>query len=123
MGRSLFKLPFVHRSLFGRSIARREKIFKNNSALKVKFDKLLSEKKSNLYLHFCFWKRASCLNKYLSTRKIMIHSGKFFIIKTPNLNSKGFKLGEFSVTRKRPKHKGKKRQSKKVRPKTIKYIR
>jgi len=53
----------------------------------------------------------------------MIHSGKFFTTKNPSLNSKGFKLGQFSVTRKKPKHKGKRSQYKKVRPKVIKYIR
>jgi len=54
MGRSVFKLPYVHRSVFFRSIQRREKFFKTNHYLDDMFVKLLAEKKSNLLLHLFF---------------------------------------------------------------------
>jgi ribosomal protein S19 len=65
-----------------------------------------------------FWKRNSLLNKKLLNKRICIFNGKLFHIINTNINFRGFRLGEFSVSRKRPIHKGKQRQLKKVFKKT-----
>lgn len=111
MSRSLYKLPFIHRSLWAKSITSRKHI---------KYSEVLAEKvlpyetvlASNLY----FWKRSSILNKRLaSTNKtIGIYNGVGFQILHLKKKFFGYKLGEYSVSRRTAKHKGKQRQKKKV---------
>ena len=123
MSRSNFKLPYIHRSVFSRSINRREKFFKNLADAKSVFGKLLVERRVNLPFHVFFWKRYSAITRSLSSKKICTYNGKLFVVLNPNKNSKGFKLGEFSVTRKLAKHpQKKKRQFKKVKPKINKLL-
>jgi len=123
MARSIFKLPYVHRSVFSRSIIRREQFFKNVADAKSTFGKLLVERRVNLPLHVFFWKRNSAISKGLSSKKICTYNGKLFVVLNPNKDLKGFKLGEFSVTRKLAKHpQKKKRQFKKVKPKINKLL-
>lgn len=111
MSRSLYKLPFIHRSLWDKSIKIRKYI---------KYSQILSEKvipyetfiASNLY----FWKRSSILNKRLAktNKTIGIYNGFGFLILHLKKAFFGYKLGEYSVSRRAPKHKGKQRQKKKV---------
>jgi ribosomal protein S19 len=45
-------------------------------------------------------------------KKLCIYNGYRFVVMNISTKLKGFRLGEFSVTRRRPRHKGKKRQKK-----------
>jgi len=111
MARSLYKLPYIHRSLWAKSIKSRKYI---------KYSQVLAEKilpyetvlASNLY----FWKRSSILNKRLANtnKTIGIYNGFGFIILHLKKKFFGYRLGEYSVSRRTPKHKGKQRQKKKV---------
>jgi len=110
MARSLYKLPFVHRSLWKKSIKSRKYI---------NYTERLGEKiQPYTYLtsNFYFWKRSSLLSKYLAktNKTIGIYNGFSFIVLHLKKRYFGYKLGEYSVTRKAPKHKGKQRQKKKV---------
>lgn len=111
MARSLYKLPYIHRSLWAKSIKSRKHI---------KYSQVLTEKvlpyetilASNLY----FWKRSSILNKRLANtnKTIGIYNGFGFIILHLKKKFFGYKLGEYAVSRRTPRHKGKQRQKKKV---------
>ena len=110
MARSLYKLPYVHRSLWRKSIKSRKYItYTEKLAEKVQpFTYLVS--------NFYFWKRNSLLNKRLAktNKTIGIYNGFSFIVLHLNKKYFGYKLGEYSVTRRTPRHKGKQRQRKKV---------
>jgi ribosomal protein S19 len=43
---------------------------------------------------------------------LCIYNGFRFVVVNISAKQKGFRLGEFSVTRRKPRHKGKKRQKK-----------
>ena len=111
MARSLYKLPYIHRSLWAKSIKSRKYIA---------YSKTLAEKilphdnklQSNLY----FWKRSSLLNKRLANtnKTIGVYNGFGFVILHLKKKFFGYKLGEYVVTRRSAKHKGKQRQKKKV---------
>jgi len=111
MSRSLYKLPFIHRSLWEKSI----KIRKH-----IKYSEVLAEKilpyEANLVSNLYFWKRSSMLNKRLAktNKTIGIYNGFGFIILHLKKRFFGYRLGEYSVSRRAPKHKGKQRQKKKV---------
>jgi len=111
MSRSLYKLPFIHRSLWDKAIKTRKYI---------KYSDVLTEKilpyEANLASNLYFWKRSSILNKRLAktNKTIGIYNGFGFIILHLKKRFFGYKLGEYSVSRRAPKHKGKQRQKKKV---------
>jgi len=63
---------------------------------------------------FFFWKRASTLSKRLINKRICVFNGKVFHIINTNVKFRGLKLGEFSLSRKKPTHKGKQKQIKKI---------
>jgi len=107
MCRSLKKANFVHKSLFKKSILRREK-----SKIHSKMLKFFVDKKAKVFPSSILWKRNSLINKNLINKKLAIYNGFRFVIVNISTKHKGFRLGEFSVTRRRPKHKGKKRQTK-----------
>lgn len=111
MARSLYKLPYVHRSLWAKSIVSR-KYIRYSEALAAKVIPHKTELDSNLY----FWKRSSILNKRLaeSNKTIGIYNGLGFTILHLKRRFFGYKLGEYAVSRRTPKHKGKQRQKKKV---------
>jgi len=111
MSRSLYKLPYVHRSLWAKSIKSRKYIT---------YSEKLAEKTlpytSNLVSNFHFWKRNSLLNKRLAktAKTIGIYNGLGFVILHLKKRYFGYKLGEYAVSRRSPRHKGKQRQKKKV---------
>ena len=111
MARSLYKLPYIHRSLWAKSIKSRKHI---------KYSSVLAEKilpyETVLVSNFYFWKRSSLLNKRLAktNKTIGIYNGFGFIILHLKKKFFGYKLGEYSVSRRTAKHKGKQRQKKKV---------
>jgi len=110
LARSLYKLPFVHRSLWKKSI---------NSRKYIAYTEKLSEKVQPytfLVSNYYFWKRSSLLNKRLAKthKTIGIYNGFSFIVLHLKKKYFGYKLGEYSVTRKAPRHKGKQRQKKKI---------
>lgn len=111
MARSLYKLPYIHRSLWAKSIKTR-KYIKYSPELAEKILPYETTLASNLY----FWKRSSILNKRLAktNKTIGIYNGYGFIILHLKKRFFGYKLGEYSVTRRMPRHKGKQRQKKKV---------
>lgn len=108
MCRSSKKCNFVHKSLFKKSLLRREK-----SKIHAKMSKFFVDKKAKIMPSSIFWKRNSPINKNILNRKLCIYNGFRFIVVNISAKHKGFRLGEFSVTRRKPKHKGKKRQKKK----------
>ena len=63
---------------------------------------------------YFFWKRYSSLSKKLLNKKICVYNGQMFHIINTNVRGRGFKLGEFSVSRRKPIHKGKQKQIKKI---------
>jgi len=108
MTRSNYKLPFVHKSLFVSTIEK-----KKDSEFKLNLNESLLFKK-NVESCYFFFKRNSRFTSELVGKKIAIYNGNNFVIYNVNEDSLEFKLGEFSVTRKKPKHAGKLKQSKKV---------
>jgi ribosomal protein S19 len=111
MSRSLYKFPYVHRSLWAKSIKARKHLF-YSEVLANRVFPIKSVISNNLY----FWKRSSILNKRLAytNTSIGIHNGLGFHVLHLNNKFFGFRLGEFSVSRRAPRHKGKQRQKKKV---------
>jgi len=107
MCRSLKKANFVHKSLFKKSILRREK-----SKVHSKMQKFFVDKKAKIFPSSILWKRNSIINKNFLNKKLAIYNGFRFVIVNISVKHKGFRLGELSVTRRKPKHKGKKRQTK-----------
>jgi len=110
MSRSLYKLPYVHRSVWARSIKSRKYIV---------YPEKLGEKTlpySGTLSNFYFWKRGSVLTKRLSrtNRTIGIHNGLGFVVLHLKRRYFGYKFGEYSVSRRSPRHKGKQRQKKKT---------
>jgi ribosomal protein S19 len=73
----------------------------------------------NLGKNMYFFIRASFISKRLAkTNKIIgIYNGFAFLTMTLNKKMAGYRLGEFSGTRRTPKHKGKKAQKNKVKKK------
>lgn len=111
MSRSLYKFPYVHRSLWAKSIRKRRRLFYSEELAKRIFP-IKNTLSNNLY----FWKRSSILNKRLAStnKSIGIYNGLGFQVLHLNKKYFGYKLGEFSVSRRAPRHKGKQRQKKKV---------
>jgi len=107
MCRSQKKANYVHKSLFKKSMLRREK-----SRIHSKMSKLFVDKKAKVIPSSILWKRNSLINKNILNKKLCIYNGYKFIVVNISAKLKGFRLGEVSVTRRRPKHKGKKRQKK-----------
>jgi len=107
MCRSQKKANYVHKSLFKKSMLRREK-----SKIHSKMSKLFVDKKAKVIPSSILWKRNSLINKNILNKKLCIYNGYKFIVVNISAKLKGFRLGEVSVTRRRPKHKGKKRQKK-----------
>lgn len=108
MGRSKSKLIYVHRSQFPRFFynVKKKKLRKN-------FYKFIAEKKANIGAFYFFWKRSSILNKKLVHKRFALYNGFLFHILRTDGRHQGYRLGEFTATRRTPKHKGKQRQLKK----------
>jgi ribosomal protein S19 len=108
MARSLSKLIYVHRSQFPRFFYNSKK-----KILRRGFVKLVVEKTANLGAYYYFWKRNSVINRKMLNKKFGLYNGFIFHVLRTDYRHQGFKLGEFSVTRRSAKHKGKQRQLKK----------
>ncbi len=111
MARSLYKFPYVHRSLWLKSVKARKRIV-YSSDLSSKIMPHDTPIANNMY----FWKRSSLLNKRLAktNKTIGIYNGFGFVVLHLKKRFFGYRLGEYSVTRRAPRHKGKQRQKKKV---------
>jgi|1185.fasta_scaffold748150_2 ribosomal protein S19 len=109
MSRSKYKLTFVHRSQINKFLTNKIKRTNRQNLYKHMVNKFISV--SPLYF---FWKRYSNISKKLLNKKICVYNGKVFHIVNTNLKFRGFKLGEFAVSRKKPIHKGKQKQIKKI---------
>jgi len=111
LARSIFKTVYVHRSQFKKFLFNSEK-----RDLREKYYDFLTKKNVKISPYFFFWKRNSSINKWLLNSNISIYNGvSFNIVHTDLPNYKGYKLGEFSVSRKKPMHTGKRKQIKKIR--------
>lgn len=111
MARSNFKTVYIHRSQFKKFLFNSEKKF-----LREKYYKFLTKSNVNILPYFFFWKRNSAINKWLLNYNICVYNGiSFQVLFTGFSNFKGYKLGEFSVSRKKPIHSGKRKQIKKIR--------
>jgi len=109
MSRSRYKLKFVHRSQINKFLYNKIKRSSRQDLYKHMVNKYVS-----ISPIFFFWKRYSNLSKKLLNKKICIYNGKIFHIVNTNFKCRGFKLGEFAVSRKKPVHKGKQKQIKKI---------
>ena len=107
MCRSLKKVNYVHKSLFKKSLLRRDK-----SKIHSRMTKMFIDKKAKVFPSSILWKRNSLINKNMVNKKLCIYNGFRFVVVNISTKLKGFRFGEFSVTKRRPKHKGKKRQKK-----------
>jgi len=107
MARSIVKVPFVHRAMFKKSL---ESKFK----LKFNLENLLLDQKAKFNRNVCFWNRSSTINKNLLNNKTIVYNGYRFLYLNVNTDIVGYKFGDFVRTRRKPKHKGKKRQTKKI---------
>jgi len=108
MSRSSYKLPYVHKSFFPYVIEH-----KKTNSFKVNYKEEALRKKNVENWGFLF-KRYSHINDGLVGKKIAVYNGNVFIIYNVSIDSVGFKLGEFSVTRIKPNHAGKIKNQKKV---------
>jgi ribosomal protein S19 len=105
MSRSLYKLPFVHRSIFKNCLDNKSK----------KKGQILNEKKiKNIPHYLYFWKKNSLINNNLLFKKIGVYNGKVFLSLNVAVPFIGYKLGQFCITRIKPPHRGKQKQKKKV---------
>jgi len=66
------------------------------------------QKGKYIFKEINIYSRKSIILSNLLKKRLKIHNGKNFKIITLNKEMKTFKLGEFSFTRKKPKHKPKK---------------
>jgi len=111
MARPSYKTVYVHRSQLKRFLFNSEK-----RNLRERYYDFLTKKNIKVSPYFFFWKRNSSLSKWLMNSNIAIHNGVGFnVLFTELTNYKGYKLGEFSATRKKPMHTGKRKQVKKIR--------
>ena len=104
MSRSLYKIPFVHRS-----------VFKNCLDNKASKESSVSQKKKlkNISHYLYFWKRYSLINENLLYKKVGVYNGKVFISVNISRNNLGYNFGQFCITRIKPPHRGKQKQKKK----------
>ena len=105
MSRSLYKVPFVHLSCFENKI--KDKKIKNLSFY-------LKNTKRKVPENLFFFKRKSVVNFQLLNKKIAVHNGYYFPELIMVIDTIGFRLGEFSTSRKYPKHKGKQKSIKRI---------
>jgi ribosomal protein S19 len=114
MARSKSKLIYIHRSQFKHLVFNAKKRIlrtKNN------YNQLI-DKKISIRPFFLLWKKAGKIISSYFNNKIAVYNGKFFLVNEIKPGLKGYNLGEITNTRRKPRHKGKLRQSKKVIKKT-----
>lgn len=106
MARSLYKLPFIHKS-FHKGFEIKDKVVDTKKSL-TSLQRKLSSFSKKLYI------KSSCISNAWVDRKVGIYNGKTFITLNVNYRQLGFKLGQFCITRKMAPHSGKQKQKKKV---------
>jgi len=73
--RSVYKVPFVHRSVFNKYVDRRKKLNVHSEIQSV-----LNRRKIKLPRYVIFWNKSSKLSRNrLIGRKIAIHNGKVYM--------------------------------------------
>jgi len=108
--RSLYKVPFVHRSVFFKHVDRRKKL-----GVHSEIQNVLNRRKIKLPRYVIFWNKSSKFSKNrLIGRKIAIHNGKVYMFISLKKGIVGFKLGQFVITRRTVVHKSKFKQTKKL---------
>jgi len=108
--RSVYKVPFVHRSVFNKYVDRRKKLNVHSEIQSV-----LNRRKIKLPRYVIFWTKSSKLSRNrLIGRKIAIHNGKVYMFVSLKKGVVGFKLGQFVITRRTVIHSGKFKQTKKL---------
>jgi len=108
--RSLYKVPFVHRSVFFKYFNKRKE-----SGVHSNIQGTLNRKKIKLPRYVVFWTKSSKFSRNLLIgRKIAIHNGKVYMFVNLKKGVVGFKLGQFVITRRTVIHSGKLKNVKKV---------
>jgi len=108
--RSLYKAPFVHRSVMNKYVERRKRLNVHSEIQSV-----LNRRKIKLSRSVIFWNKSSKFVKNrLIGRKIAIHNGKVYMFVGLKKGVVGFKLGQFVITRRTVIHSGKFKQKKKL---------
>jgi len=108
--RSVYKVPFVHRSVFNKYVERRKKLNVHSEIQSV-----LNRRKIKLPRYVIFWNKSSKFSRNrLIGRKIAIHNGKVYMFVSLKKGVVGFKLGQFVITRRTVVHSGKFKQKKKL---------
>jgi len=114
MARSKNKLVYVHRSLFPKFFYNPKKKMSRKHLYKC-----IVEKNSKIGPYYFFWNRATVINKKLLNKRIALYNGYVFHIISITEDHEGFKLGEFSTSRRTVKHAGKQRQIKRREKKSV----
>lgn len=109
--RSIYKVPYVHKSVFNNYINKRKNLNTHNKLINN-----LKIKKVKLINNLIFWNKMTLVNNNnnLLNKRIGVHNGKIFMYVIINKSSFGFRLGQFVITKKIPIH------SKKFKKKSIK---
>jgi ribosomal protein S19 len=107
--RSLYKVPFVHKSLFYKYVDKRKK--KN---VHSELQGVLSRRKVKMPKYLIFFKKSSKLSRNkLIDRKVAVHNGKVHMFVNLKKGVVGFKIGQFIITRRTVVHSSKKMKNKK----------
>ena len=107
--RSIYKVPFVHRSLFFKYVDKRKKLNVN-----LEIQGILNRRKVKMPRYLIFFNKSSKLSKNkLIDRKIAVHNGKVYMFVNMKRGVVGFKLGQFVITRRTVIHSSKKIKNKK----------
>ena len=111
MSRSTHKVLFVHRSQLSNYFNSKRK---RDLRTKQNLYRFMLNRYISISPTCFFWKRYSSINRHLINKKVCIYNGKIFQVANINMKCRGLKLGEFSVSRRRPIHKGKQKQIKRI---------
>jgi len=107
--RSIYKVPFVHKSVFAKYVNKRKKL-----SLHSEIQGILNRRKVKMPRYLIFFNKSTKLshNKLIG-RKIAVHNGKVYMFVNLKKGVVGFKLGQFVITRRTVIHSSKKIRNKK----------
>jgi hypothetical protein len=107
--RSLYKVPFVHKSVFFKYVDKRRKLNVHSEIQGV-----LNRRKVKMPRYLIFFKKSSKLSRNkLIDKKVAVHNGKVHMFVNLKKGVVGFKLGQFVITRRTVVHSGKKVKNRK----------
>lgn len=109
MSKSLYKIPYLHKSFF-KGFEVKDKDKESN----IKNKKFSSKERKSISFKKKFFNKSSCISCNWIDKKIGIYNGNTYITLNVNYKQLGFKIGQFCITRKLPPHSGKQKQIKKV---------